>query len=169
MKYFTRSWANGEPSDEECEQVRCAYWAHVDGLIGRLPGAVAELATVVNLHDALIRRVTVDVAAQGLRVELRCGDLQRGYFDADLRYWGVPLEETDLVTLEDRARDPGTEVLYDEVDVSEDGQLSHRFLFWPDGELEIRFTAFAMDRLRKNDRIRPRTEDVYSKGPVDHD
>lgn len=168
MRYFTRSWVNGELAPEAAEEVCLAYRSHVERLVGRLPGAVAELATAVNLHDALIRRVIVDRQVPGLRMDLRCGDMQAGYFDAILRYSGVLLEETDLVTLEGRARDPRTEVLYDEVDIDGDGYLCHRFLFWPDGELEVRFTSFDMDRVKKDRRIELRPEDVYSQGPVDH-
>ncbi|WP_435009552.1 hypothetical protein P12x_000808 [Tundrisphaera lichenicola] len=168
MRYFTRSWARGELTPEEAEDVRHAYSSHIEGLAGRLPGAVDELATSVDLHDAIIRRVRVDRRAAGLRIELRCGDQQAGYFDAVLQYSGVPLETTDLVCLEDRARDPRTEVLYDEVDIDGDGQLCHRFLFWPDGELEVRFASFALGRVKKDARIEPRPEDVYSEGPIDH-
>lgn len=167
MKYFTRSWARGELTPEESEETRRAYWSHVESLVGRLPRAVAELATSVDLHDAIIRRVSVDRRAAGLRIELRCGDQQVGYFDAVLRYLGVPLEETDLASLEDRARDPRTEVLCDEVDIDGDGHLCHRFLFWPDGELEIRFASLALSRLKKDRRVEPRPEDVYSEGPID--
>ena len=168
MRYFSRSWARGELAPEEADEVCRAYRSHVEGLVGRLPGAVAELATAVDLHDALIRRVIVDRRAAGLSIELRCGDQQTGYLDAVLRYSGVLLEKTDLGTLEIRARDPRTEVLYDEVDIDGDGYLCHRFLFWPDGELEVRFTSFAMDRVKKDRRVEPRPEDVYLEGPVDY-
>jgi hypothetical protein len=167
MRFFTRSWARGEPGPEAVEEVRRTYRSHIEGLIVRLPLAVEELATALDLHDALIRRVTVDRRAAVLRIELRCGDLQAGYFDAVLQYSGVLLEKTDLVTLEGRARDPRTEVLYDEVDIDGDGHLCHRLLFWPDGELEVRFTSFAMDRVKKGRRVEARTEDVYSEGTVD--
>jgi hypothetical protein len=168
MRYFTRSWARGELTPEEAEETRRAYWSHVEGLVGRLPGMVSELATSVDLHDAIIRCVRVDRRAAELRIELRCGDQHAGYFDAVLRYSGVPLETTDLVCLEDRARDPRTEVLYDEVEIDGDGKLCHRFLFWPDGELEIRFVSFALDRVKKDARVEPRPEDVYSEGPIDY-
>jgi hypothetical protein len=163
MKYFTRPWATGELTDEEFEETFRAYRSHVEGLVGHLPGAVAELATSISLHDGIIRRVSVDRRAAGLRIELRCGDQQVGYFDAVLQYLGVPLEETDLDSLEDRARDPRTRVLYDEVDIDGDGRLCHRFLFWPDGELEIRFTSFALARVKRDRRVEPRSEDVYSE------
>jgi hypothetical protein len=167
MKYFTRAWARGESTPEESEETRRAYGSRVESLAGRWPGAVAELATSVNLHDATIRRVRVDRPAAELRIDLRCGDEQVGYFDAVLRYSGVAIEQTDLATLEDRARDPRTEVLYDEVDVYEDGRLCHRFLFWPEGELEIRFASFALGRIPKGRRVEPRSGDVYSEAPID--
>ena len=168
MRYFTRSWAGGELTPEEAEETRRAYRSHVESLGERLPGAFSELATSVDLHDAIIRRVSVDRRAARLRIELRSGDQQAGYFDVVLGYSGVPLETTNLVCLEDRARDPRTEVLYDEVDIDGDGHLCHRFLFWPDGELEIRFASFALSRMKKDRRVEPRPEDVYSEGPIDH-
>lgn len=167
MEYFTRSWAWGDLTPEESEETRRAYWSRVESIAGRLPREVAELATRVDLHDAIIRCVRVDRRAAGLWIELRCGDCQTGYFDAVLRYSGVPLDETDLASLEERARDPETEVLYDEVDVDGDGRLCHRFLFCPEGELEIRFTSFSLSRQKKDRRIEPRPEDVYSEGPID--
>ena len=139
MRYFTRGWATGEFTDEEANRIRDVYWQRIRELTSRLPAGVARLANEVQLHDAAIVHVRVNVARRELALHLVCGDLQTGYCDVELSYTGVQMREQQLGVLRDRARDRESAVLYDEVDVECDGEFVHRVLFWPEGEIAIGF------------------------------
>lgn len=166
MRYFTRAWATGELSQAETESVIRAYRSHLANLIDRLPVALAEVATTSNLHDALLNRVTFDRPAARLNLSLRCGDLQTGYFDAILHYSEVRLDQTNLTTLQTLASHPKCELLYDEIDIGDDGCLCHRFLVWPEGEFEVHFASFTMDRMKTNNRHDPPLANVYVEAPI---
>ncbi len=151
MKYFAREWATGELSDEESERIVSDYWVHIDTLLPSLPPAVAALARDINLHDGLIHRVLVQPEQRRLELELRCGDLQVGYFDLDLIYSEVRMDLLDIPLLQALARDRQTEVLYDEVDLDESNYV-HRILFWPEGEIAIVFRSLQVIRTPRADR-----------------
>ena len=70
---------------------------------------------------------------------LRCGDLQEGYYDLDLRYGDIDTESTDLNGLLTSANNAQVEVLYDEIDRGEGQQWVHRILLWPYREVCIVF------------------------------
>ena len=148
------------PDDEWAESV-AAYRRHLDTLLPSLPESVARLAKDANLHDGLIRRVSVDRRGGKLVLNLRCGDLQTGYFDLDLIYLGVDLSSVDLATLAHCARDPRTELLYDEVDLDNQGNLVHRVLFGPAGEVSIPFSRLQVECTAQPDRSFPPVDDPY--------
>jgi hypothetical protein len=153
MKYFTLAWHNGELSDAESDSIRQAYRRHIEKLAPQLPSAIAELATQVELHDALIRKVVFDLRRRTLRLELLCGDKQVGYFDLEMHYADVSLGRNALSALQAAAQDAETEVLYDEVDRVEDGYV-HRLLCWPHREIDIQFRQLALHRTPRLDRER---------------
>jgi hypothetical protein len=161
MKFFTREWANGELPDDEWAETAAAYRRHLDLLLPSLPESVARLAREINLHDGLIRRVSVDRRADELVLNLRCGDLQTGYFDLDLVYLGVDLSSVDLVTLANCARDPETELVYDEVDLDAQENYLHRILFGPAGEVSIPFSRLQVECTAQPDRSFPPVDDPY--------
>jgi hypothetical protein len=161
MKFFTREWANGDLPDERFADVRAKYWQHINSLLPNLPESVTQLAKQINLHDSLVRRVVLNRGTRNLALELRCGDLQTGYFDLDLIYSGVVLETLDFTTLVKRARDRQTELLYHEVDLNEDGNYAHRILFWPEGEISIIFSALQINQVKRLNRSIPYIEDPY--------
>ena len=125
MKFFTRGWIYGGWE----KAVVVAYREHVARLSPHLPPDVQAL-TQTNLHDGLIRRLVLDRKAATLLMELRCGDLCVGYFDLDLLYQQATLTPADVEALSvlalNRAR--GSEFLYDEVDMEENGFFCHRIL-----------------------------------------
>ncbi len=141
MKFFTRAWANGELSDEDAEAIRGSYQMYLDNLVPKLPETLKSLAIGdPSLHDGLIHKVIIDTGANSLEFILCCGDLQTGYFDVDLVYSGVDWSVLDIQALKRRARDPETEILYDEVGQVAEGVYEHRILFWPEDEISIRFS-----------------------------
>jgi hypothetical protein len=153
MRFLTREWHSGLHSDEVAEQVEDDYRRHITAVLPQLPPPLRDLARGVDLHDGLIRLVEVDVAARELRLALRCGDLQVGYFDLDLCYRGVRIDLLDRAVLDIIARDPTTEVLYSEVDVFDDDVFVHRVLFSPFyREIHVVFTGLSMTRTPRSDR-----------------
>lgn len=152
MKYFTRQWANGDVSDAEVQGAQDAYQRHVETLLPKLPAVVQQLAKNINLHDGLIRRVHHDRSAGTLKVALRGGDLQVGYFDIDLEYADLTMGSADVLRLRELACNPEAEVLYDEIDISPDGAYVHRILFWPDGEVEVVFRSLSTHVMPRTNR-----------------
>ena len=165
MKYFTREWATGKLTDDEWRERDAAYQNLLDALLPHLPSAVAEIATEISLNDALVRRVTLRRAEHWIRLEFLCGYQQRGYFDLSLIYTNVDFGFLDIRELASIARDPRTEVLYTEVDLVADGVYEHRILFWPRGEMTLRFRELQVRRKARNDRIWQRVEDPFVDKP----
>lgn len=151
MRYFTRSWRE-EYNDERAGEVIRAYHSHLDEIEPQLTPELVILARQVSLHDGLFKEFEYDVASALLRMRLRCGDLQVGYFDLRLRYEGAALVAGYTPELRSAVRDPETEILYDEVDVADDGEFAHRMLLWPRGEMDIRFRELSLSHTPVADR-----------------
>lgn len=161
MKFFTRSWANGDMDDAECRAVSVRYKDHLDAILPVLPDAVGRLATAINVHDGLIRRACFEAGSRTFALALRCGDLQVGNFDLDLTYSHAELCPGDLAQLREVASDAGAEALYDEVDMGGDATYIHRVLFWPSAEIEVTFRELTL-------RITPRPDrEVTREGFVE--
>ena len=135
MKFFTRAWARGEMANAEAAAVPDVYWRYVATL--NLPTSVAALSQV-NPHDALVLGVEHQPELLRLTLRLRCGDLQRGYSDITLAFSQVVVDGVTLDTLKHAMRPARVEVLYDEVDRS-DERFEYRLLLDPVGEVRIRF------------------------------
>jgi hypothetical protein len=129
-QYFTRNWYAGDDDADRTITVE-AYWRHVDAIADRLPPTVRTFAREVNLHDGRFRAVTFTPSTGVLEMKLRCGDLQVGYFDLNLKYIGVHLPDTALAQLIAPVNNPTAEILYDEIDLGDDGRLVHRLALWP--------------------------------------
>ncbi len=166
MDYFTEAW-HGDTS-EKADEVLGAYRQHLAGIVPRLPPSVRELASETNLHDGRIRRVVLD--GDTLLMELRCGDLQDGYFDLDLSYEQAVLSGSDVEALRGLAGAKNAEALYDEVDVEAPGAFVHRILFWlwRDGgsyqEVTIRFQGLALTKTPQPGRGFVRLESRLPRG-----
>lgn len=95
MKYFTPEWhgfgdADLDLSAEEEQAVVAAYRQHVAGLLPSMPPELRDLVQGrISLHDGVVLDARLDGAAKELRLLLRCGDLQVGYYDLELRYGAV--------------------------------------------------------------------------------
>jgi len=166
MKFFTAQWAHGsELSEEEQNAVLSAYATHVNGLLPALPATIHALARGVDLHDGLLRGVTLDRPRRRRALGLRCGELQKGYFDIDLIYQDVALADSNLAELSVIARDPKAEALYDEVDAGGSSLWVHRIRFWPFREVSFSFRALAMHLEPREDRVFDRLEDPYVEIP----
>ena len=149
MKFFTREWCQGNMADEEAEAVIPTYQRHLDKIY--LPESIRELAGL-NPHDAHILDIEHVPRESILRVRLRCGDLQIGYFDATLVFTHAILTSADAATLA-RARYPAKfEILHDEVDRVASDVFEYRLLLYPTGEVSIGFKQVTIVRRPVADR-----------------
>jgi len=160
MRFFTPAW-HGEMSDAESDAVIAAYRDHVAAILPRLPATVRALAREIDVHDAKVRRVILDRAARTLRLELRAGDRKMGYFDLDLDYLGIVLDAADVKVIAAAARDERAELIYDEVDIADDGLIVHRILWWPYREFEVTFRSLAIRMAPRPDRSLPTFNDRF--------
>jgi hypothetical protein len=159
VKWFLRDW--WEDEEEVDHARRAAYWEHLEALRPILPVAVEDLAFNVDLHDALVEEW--DVSEGSVRAAFRWGDIPRGYRSSALLYAGASVLEP-LHDVERWMRDEETEVLYDEIDVTDSDDFEHRILLHPDGELTIRFRSLTI----KTEQAAGRYEGlrvVESRGP----
>jgi hypothetical protein len=167
MQFFTPEWHRGELPEADAEAIVPAYQRHVERLLPNLSTPMRVLAAGLGLHDALIRRVVLDRAARELRLELRGGDQQLGYFDLDLTYLGAIVDAADVATLAAAARAERTgeraEVLYDEVDlvIGSPGRYLHRLLFSSYREAEVLFDALALRLAPRANREIPVVSDRF--------
>ncbi len=166
MKYFTPAWHRGDLDDEASDRVWGDYQRHLAGLLPGLPPEVQALATDISIHDGLLWKAEADPEHGSLRLALRCGDLQVGYFDLELEYEQVDfvpelaqaLRKLSVVKLEQPSKPYPNEALYDELD-QEGDLLVHRILFLCDAPRQ-RQARRRMMRQRRHD-VRRRKRDVW--------
>jgi hypothetical protein len=142
LKFFTREWHGGDMPDAEADGIPTAYLSHISSMGQSLPADARRLVYDVNLHDGLLRSIQRQSA--NLDIVLRAGDLQVGYFDAQLSYGGADIASGDEHFLKDTVGRRDIELLYDEFDLSEGASWVHRFLFWPYREVAVRFTTLTL-------------------------
>ena len=148
MKFFTRQWADGAMDDETADAVLPAYRHHLETLY--LNQSLKDLAEL-NPHDGYVLDAEHEPSTRSLRLQIRCGDLQAGYFDAELTFTDATITPADKATLADARHPAGFEILYDEVD-REAGAFVYRLLLHPAGEISIRFRNVAIVRVPLADR-----------------
>jgi hypothetical protein len=148
MKFFTSQWLSGELTDSAFEAVPDAYCRHLASL--RLPPDVLALSEA-DMHDGLLLDIQHLPESARLRLRLRCGDLQQGYFDLLIEYSGAALADESFAVLRHAMQAPKVEVLYDEVDrVGE--CFVHRLLLSSSHEVSVTFVAVAIDTHRVSSR-----------------
>ncbi|HXE58829.1 MAG TPA: hypothetical protein VNK43_12580 [Gemmatimonadales bacterium] len=161
MQFFTPEWHEADLPQAETDAVFAAYDRHLEAIWPRLHATVRVLANDLVLQDALIRRVVLDRGEREFRLELRAGDDHAGYFDADLTYLGAVVDAADVARFAAAARDPETELLYDELDLGDQDTFVHRLLFWPYRECEVLFSALALRVAPRADRAVPLFPDRF--------
>jgi hypothetical protein len=155
VRYFTRGWANGELTEDEGESVRQGYRARLAEIASRLPSAMTRLRDV-SVHDALIESVRWRPSASELRLTLIAGTLETGYLALHLTYRGAMLGEHRIDSLRNAACEKEACVLYQEIDIEDDGTLVHRLLFWPRDEVTLDFRELEFACTPRNDcRVTP--------------
>lgn len=105
----------------------------------------------VSLHDAIIERVRWKPSAKELRLRLVASGACDVFQTVDLIYRGAMLGRERIESLRNAADDREACILYDEIDVAEDGTLTHRLLFWPNQEATIEFRELEYSGAPRND------------------
>ena len=157
MRWFTRYWLAADQLASGPNEVRSAYWEHVDTIKDRFPEnfrVLAEAGGDVSLHDGRFIQVSrpfwepsqliFDVASWDMSGGILRDDIWT-YPDLHVRivYGGATLVSPNWDELKTLARDPATEIRYGEIDVADDGRLEHRMLLWPQDAplLAVRFST----------------------------
>lgn len=182
MRFFTPEACDTFDEIEPFRQVNEAYRRYLTCLRGILPESVLELAKPSGMENALIVRVTHDRTRHRLRLVLRCGDLQMGYYNLVLTYEDAELTPEHDEVLAMIARSTKTQrsfecdLAYQEVDASEDGSIVHSLIFygracpesasarWP--WFSIRCRELKWLREPKRTRRLPPSQDRYPGGPA---
>lgn len=167
MRFLTPDWHRGNLTDEETDHVEAQYAAHRAAFARSVSGPLREIASGPSLHDALIVYVEVNRTTRAVVLRLLAGDQQRGYFERTIKYEGVDLDNLDTRSLAVIARDPASQLLYDEVDALGSGLYSHDLLFWPQyREILLRFARIEVSDAPRLDRTRLPLADRYSESGV---
>jgi hypothetical protein len=140
MRFFTKEWLSGELTDAAFDAVPTAYHLHLAML--QLPLDVSTLTTV-DIHDAVLLAIQHEPQSAQLTLLFRCGDLQRGYFNLNIKYSGVVLDEETLSVVY-KAMQTQDEFLYDEVDRLDD-HFEHRFILSSHNEVRVSFATVTVD------------------------
>ncbi len=152
MKFFTREWLTGELNDKEYEKVVPAYNRHLAKIMPRLTPNLHNFVKMVNLHDGLIRLVMFDYKQLIFGLYLRCGDLQIGYYDLDIRYKDIQLNQAVVDAFSKAVQNIKTEILYNELDVADTNNFVHRMIFDPHYEVSIVFRDLEFEKIPQSNR-----------------
>jgi hypothetical protein len=169
MRYFTLAVYN---DDRRQHETSVAYIRHLDNMEGILPRDVLELARMPGVDDGLVAEVRHNADQRVLTLTLRCGELQMGYFDLELRYVNAGILPEDARTLARIARTTRnadcyeSEVCVHELDVTGDGRIEHSFLFHPGISFAIYCRALTWERNPRPTRNLPRLRDRFPSGPA---
>src|SRR6267142_3705339 len=171
MRFFTLEFYRSEIDEAGARQVFGRYSQHLEHMKGVLPEEVIALGRLGGVDDGLVVSVCRDVSHGKLRLIMRCGDLQMGYYDLALEYEDVGILPEHDQTLAWIARTTKTDgrhacdVAYHEVDQASNGQIEHRILFHPGVWFAVRCRILRWQRIERPNRSIPRLRDRYPGGP----
>ncbi len=178
MKYFVPRANKPFDNLERFTKLSAKYRRHLEQLRGVLPDRVLELAKPSGMEDALMIQVEHDRALRSVRLVLRCGDLQMGYYDLIVDYEEAELLPKHDVALAKVARSTESDTVHDcdlayhELDALSDGRIVHRYLFHANKTdsggwlwFSIRCRALDWRREPKSSRELPPSNDRYPGGP----
>ncbi len=163
----------------EWANFRDAYLRHLDQLSGILPDHVLELAYLEGIEDGLIVEVSHNRTERRLKLVLRCGYIQMGYYDLVLIYEDAEISlEHERVLAQLARRTPADcsgyvpELYRFELDVTEDGRIEHRIQFHVDPEqsylsdwFAIRCRTLRWEKISRPSRIIPALLDRFLDSP----
>ena len=181
LKFFPPEVYESFSDHASYKKVHDEYLAYLEGLSGILPQRVLDLAKVSGTHDGLVVRVDHDRDENVVKLVLRCGHIQMGYYNLVLTYKGATILPDDDATLAKIARATLTRRMFrndlcmHELDRTAEGEIEHRFMFhniWPPPESPAQYVCFTI-RCReltwrcepKRTRRLPPLKDRYPGGP----
>jgi hypothetical protein len=144
MKFFTRAFP-----ESDWESVSALYWEYVRAL--DLPSPVAGLAHT-SFHDGRPLDWALAGDNETVRLTACIGDLQRGYWIAEVAYDGAALLGATAEEVAGWLAEDGAELLYTEVD-RQDGEFVHRHLMAPAGEFAVQFQDVRLTLISAPSRI----------------
>jgi hypothetical protein len=182
LKFFRPEACDTFEDIESYRVVFDAYRRHVDGLRESLPPHVLELTQPSGMEDGLVVRVDHDRQQRVLRLVLRCGDLQMGYYNLEVTYIDAEILPEHDIVLATIARSTKTQrhhecdLAYHEVDAAQGGRIEHRLIFYaspprhqPAGAW-LWFTVNCQElqwrRVPKRSRRLPSIDNRYPGGPA---
>jgi hypothetical protein len=147
VKWFTREWASGDLTDEQHEAAMRAYDAHLQAITPSLPNDIRSLLgsdSSISLHDASFIEAQESLdELKTLTVDIFAFDYEKGVLHDD-KYWTFPrlliriiyynatvISPDSVEEFEYRAGTKQDEIIRDEIDRTDDGNLEHRFLLHP--------------------------------------
>lgn len=149
---------------------------HHERMRGVLPPHVLALAELRGVDDGLIVEARHDRVGRVLSLTLRCGDNQMGYYDLTLTYEDADIAPPDEGLLAHIARNTidqyhhESDVVRQELDVTEDGRIEHRLEFHvyreDDVWFAIRCRQLQWEKVPRPDRDLPLLPDRFPDGPV---
>jgi hypothetical protein len=175
MKFFTLDCYHSWHSDGDSSPQTVAfaeYNRYLEAMQGLLPDEVLTLAKLPGVDDGLVVEVQHDHAQHVLKLILRCGHLQMGYYDLVLRYEEAEMSLQDEETLARIARTTKddsqheSDLYFHEVDRMEDGRIEHRLLFHPGVWFAIRCRALHWERVPRPNQKLPPLRDRFPGGPT---
>jgi hypothetical protein len=135
VKFFTPQAIDSFWSYDDFRAVQDAYWRYVESLRPPLPSHVLELAQLHGVQDGLVAFVDHDREARRLRLTVRCGYTDMGYYNLELTYVDAEVAPEQDAVLAKVARSVktqsyhGCDLPYQELDLTADGRIEQRFIF----------------------------------------
>lgn len=181
MRFFSKEVCDAFDDAEAFSKVYGEYRQYLEGLRGVLPERVIELAEPSGMEDALVVQVNHDRERRVLRLVLRCGHLQMGYYNLVLTYEDaelLPEHDVALATIAHSTKTQrfhGCDLAYHELDAVEGGKIEHSMIFhassWHHPSaggwmwFSVRCSALTWRREPKKSRRLPPIPDRYPDGP----
>ena len=134
----------------------------------RVPGHTTSTVTPVRSPGSL--NLTIQRKRRTLKLALRCGDLQVGYFDLDLAYGAVDCAASNLRDLASVARNIRSEAQYDEIEIDTtngEARVIHRIIFDSKGQIEVVFVRLNLKLVPPRGRDFASARRVHGQIPPD--
>lgn len=185
MKFFSKRACRSFQTFDGTEhfiRIDHAYRTHLEQIRSRLPENAYQLAQPSGMEHGLLVKVSHDRVRKRIRLVMRCGDLQVGYYNLIVTYIDAeitPKRDLDLAKIArttKSCKDFSCSFIYQEIDLTASVRIVHRLIFhaypedFPDDNGYLWF-EITCRRLRwrhepKQSRRLPPISDRYPDGPV---
>jgi hypothetical protein len=130
MKFFKKDLYIGNLSEKELEGRFSNYQEHLRTIEASLTHNLRKFFKTENIHDGLTRSMVIDRAAARIQWNLRCGDLQVGYYDLDITFQNVTVSDSFVTHVRKVINSAEAELLYDEIDLTVGGNFRYGILIF---------------------------------------